>query len=130
MHHKKLAIIDDDDAYLRLLSRLLEQEGYEARMFAQLESSAAAYEGVRAFGPAVIVLDIALDRPATGWQTLNFLRLDPALERTPIVVCSANLRALQEREWYLKTKGCAILPKPYYLSDLLAALAQFELADV
>ncbi|MDQ2831703.1 MAG: hypothetical protein M3Y74_21980 [Chloroflexota bacterium] len=67
MEKKRLAVIDDDAAYLQLLCRLLTKEGYEPHMFEQLESSAAAYEGVRTFKPEVIVLDIALEHPTTGW---------------------------------------------------------------
>ncbi len=130
MEKKRLAVIDDDAAYLQLLCRLLGKEGYEPEMFEQLESSAAAYEAVRAFKPEVIVLDISLERPTTGWQTLNFLRLDPDLAHKPVVVCSGDLTGLQDRAWYLKAKNCEVLPKPYYLADLLAVLAQIEISQL
>ncbi len=130
MEKKRLAVIDDDAAYLHLLCRLLAREGYEPEMFEQLDSSAAAYEAVRAFTPDVIVLDIALERPTTGWRTLDFLRLDPDLAHAPVVVCSADLKGLEERSWYLKAKGCETLPKPYYLADLLAILGAIELRQI
>jgi DNA-binding response OmpR family regulator len=130
MDKKRLAIIDDDAAYLHLLCRLLAKEGYEPEMFEQLESSASAYERVLAFNPDIIVLDIALDHPTTGWRTLNFLRLDPQVARVPVVVCSSDIRELEERTWYLKAKGCVVLPKPYYLEDLLAVLSPIEIEQM
>ncbi len=123
----RLAIIDDDDTYLRLLSRMLGEHGYEARMFNQSADSAEAYERVLSFDPDLIVLDIAVDSPGRGWKTLNLLKLDPMLSHKPVVVCSNDLRRLQESTWYLKSKNCEVLPKPYYLDDLLAVLSGIEL---
>ena len=123
---QRIAIIDDDAAFLELLSSLLAREGYEARLFEQSSSSAAAYEQVRTFMPDIIVLDIALEHPYTGWRTLNLLKLDPELGTKPLVVCSNDLRRLQEHTWYLKAKGCEVLPKPFFLNDLLTVIGQIE----
>ena len=57
-----------------------------------------------------------------GWQLLEYYKLEPALTKTPIVVCSADIQALRDRSTHLQTKGCAILPKPFDLNDLLALL--------
>jgi CheY-like chemotaxis protein len=123
----RLAIIDDDDTYLSLLSKMLGEHGYEVRIFNQSADSAEAYESVLAFAPDLIVLDIAMDSPGRGWKTLNLLKLDPLLGSKPVVVCSNDLRRLQEGTWYLKAKGCEVLPKPYYLDDLLAVLSGIEI---
>lgn len=84
----------------------------------------AAYPCVRELAPAAIILDARLESPATGWDLLDRMRRDPVLQATPIIVCSADLRALeahagdQGRQWH------ATLAKPFEIADLLALVTQ------
>jgi CheY-like chemotaxis protein len=82
------------------------------------------YRELRTLAPDVIILDIRLGTPEAGWEVLDLLKLDLVLTRTPIIVCSADLRALQERSTLLQAKGCHVLPNPFDLDDLLTLLAQ------
>jgi CheY-like chemotaxis protein len=121
-----IAVIDNDMAFLDLLCAPLTEEGYQTHGFVQ---GIHDYPAVRALAPDAIILDIRLEQPADGWTLLELLRLDPKLARTPIVVCSADERALQERTLYLRTlcllsQRCQVPPKPFDLDTMLALLKQ------
>lgn len=116
---QKIAAINDDTVFLDLLHELLSEEGYEVHLFKEANN---AYERVRELKPDGIILDIRMDHPVTGWQVLELIKLDPALTNIPVVICSADLIALQERAVQLQSKGCEILPKPFDLDDLLGVL--------
>lgn len=118
---KRIAVINDDTVFLALLHDLLSEEGYETHLF---HEGAASYEQVRELDPHVIILDVRMESPEAGWKVLELFKLDPALTRRPIVVCSADLTQLQDRAAYLKSKGCEILPKPFDLDDLLNLLVR------
>lgn len=122
----RIAVINNDTAFLDLMRELLTEEGYETHAFIE---GVGDYPAVRALTPDVIILDIRLEQPADGWTLLELLRLDPKLARTPIVVCSADERALQERTLYLRTlcllsQRCQVPPKPFDLDTMLALLKQ------
>lgn len=116
---QKIAAINDDTVFLDLLRELLTEEGYEVHLFKEANH---AFERVRDLKPDAIILDIRMDNPVTGWQVLELIKLDPAVSRVPIIVCSADLTALQERAVHLQSKGCEVLPKPFDLDDLLSVL--------
>ena len=117
----RIAVINNDTAFLDLMRDLLTEEGYETHSFIQGVND---YTEVRALGPDAIILDIRLEDPEGGWNLLELFRLDPTLTRTPIIVCSADVRALQERTLYLQSQGCHVLPKPFDLDTLLGLLTQ------
>jgi DNA-binding response OmpR family regulator len=116
---QKIAAINDDTVFLDLLFELLTEEGYEVHV---LKEANSAFERVRELKPDAIILDIRMDHPVSGWQVLELIKLEPALTSVPIVICSADLIALQERATHLQSKGCEILAKPFDLDDLLGVL--------
>ena len=116
---RRIAVVNDDTAFLDLMVELLTEEGYETHPF---KETTTAYQGVRDLCPDVIILDVRMENDAAGWQLLDFIKLEPALSTTPIVVCSADIQALRDRSTHLQSKGCAILAKPFDLNDLLALL--------
>jgi DNA-binding response OmpR family regulator len=117
----RIAVINNDTAFLTLMHELLTEEGYEAHIFRE---GADDYPALRELVPDAIILDIRLEHPEGGWNLLELCRLDPTLAKTPIIVCSADVRALQERALYLQSQGCQVLPKPFDLDTLLALLRQ------
>jgi len=59
-----------------------------------------------------------------GWEMLSRFRRDPVLCATPVIVCSADVEALEEHAAAPQGEGYAVLPKPFDLDDLLALLNQ------
>ena len=116
-----IAVIDDDPACSELLHDLLSEEGYAVHL---LPNSATAARCLRDLGPAAIILDVRLENPTAGWDVLANLRHDRVLLATPVLVCSADRSALQERAADLERQGCTILAKPFDVDELLVLLQQ------
>lgn len=118
---KLIAVINDDRAFLQLMRGLLEEEGYRVMV---LHDHRTAYPAVRTAMPDAIILDMRLEHPDNGWRVLESIRLDPSLAETPVIVCSADQRELQERAADLRHHRADILPKPFNLGELLTLLYQ------
>lgn len=113
----RIALINDDTAFLSLMQELLESiEGHEVLI---CKEGDRAYEFVKEQQPELIILDIRMGSEETGWTILELLTLDPATRPIPLIVCSAAIRDLQEHEPLLKNFGIDVLPKPFDLDALL-----------
>jgi CheY-like chemotaxis protein len=118
---KRIAVVNDDTAFLGLMCELLGDEGYEAYT---IREAGNAYEQIKKTEPDAIVLDIRIEHPEGGWTVLELLKLDPALTHIPVIVCSADSRALEAGEERLEQHGCRVLPKPFNLDELLSLLLE------
>ena len=116
----RILVVDDDLAALALLHDILAPEGYRV---ACASTADAGLRAVRQECPALILLDLRLETPDAGWRLLERLRAAPATAAVPIIVCSADCRALRERADELRSRRCATLPKPFSLADLLGHVA-------
>jgi DNA-binding response OmpR family regulator len=112
----RIAVINNDTAFLRLMGEVLTEGDYDAYCF---KRGTGDYTAVRDLVPDAIILDIRLEHPEAGWNLLELFRLDPATAKTPIIVCSADVRALQEWGVYLQSQRCQVLPKPFDIETLL-----------
>lgn len=70
--------------------------------------------------PALIILDLRLERPDAGLEALRRLRADPVTQATPVLVCSADVIGLRALEARLRANGCDLLEKPFEMAMLLA----------
>lgn len=117
----RVLVVDDDLATLALLHDILAPEGYRV---ACASTADAGLSAVRQECPALILLDLRLETPDAGWRLLERLRTDPATAATPIIVCSADCRALCERAGELRARRCATIEKPFTLTGLLRHVAR------
>ncbi len=117
-----VAVVNDDTLFLELMHDLLTQEGYRTVIWKEGDK---AYEMIKEHRPVLVVLDIRMERPDTGWMVLELMRLDPETAHIPVIVCSADTQRIREKEAYLREKGCAILEKPFLLEDLLEKVSAF-----
>ena len=116
----RILVIDDDLATLALLHDVLAPEGYRV---ACASTTGAGLIALRQERPDLIILDLRLETPDAGWRLLERLRAAPATAAVPIIVCSADCRALSERAAELRSRRCATLQKPFTLDDLLGLVA-------
>ncbi len=116
-----IAVVNDDTAFIDLMSDLLSDEGYQTIPH---KVGDTAYDMIRNAQPDLVVLDIQLEHRDSGWVTLDLVRLDPRTAHIPIIICSADARFLQEKEAHFRTKGCWSIEKPFNLEELLALVEQ------
>lgn len=116
---KRVALINNDPALLAALHVLLAEAGYDPHVFRGVLST---LEHLRVIEPHAIVLDIPLKQPATSWELLAGCKLDPLLNKIPVIVCSADTQELQDQAASLRGHGFHILPKPFEPADLLGLL--------
>ncbi len=121
-HRKRIAVINDDTAFLDLMRDLLEHEGgYEVVIGREWGN---AYEFVKREQPQLVILDIRISGEEHGWTILELLTLDPLTRPIPVLVCSAAIRSLHEHQPWLDRFGIRALPKPFDLDTLLASVAE------
>jgi DNA-binding response OmpR family regulator len=114
----RIAVINDDTAFLDLMEELLErEEGYDVSVCKEANN---AYQFVKDSCPDLVILDIRVGHEENGWQILELLTLDPLTRPIPVIVCSAALHSLAEHQPLLQQYGCEMLAKPFDLDALLA----------
>jgi CheY-like chemotaxis protein len=117
-----IAAVNDDTLFLELMHDLLTEEGYRTAIWKEGDR---AYEMIKEHQPVLVILDIRMEHPDTGWMVLELMRLDPATAAIPVIICSADTVRIREKEAYLREKGCAVLEKPFLLEDLLEKVQAF-----
>ena len=118
----RVAVINDDTAFLDLMRELLEhEEHYEVLICKEWDN---AYHFVRDQQPDLIIQDIRIGGEEHGWTILNLLTLDPMTRPIPMIVCSAAIQSLHEHQDWLSRYGIRVLPKPFDLDALLGAIEE------
>ena len=118
----RIAVINDDTAFLDLMRDLLETEGgYETVICREREDT---HTFVRDQRPSLLILDIRIGGEERGWTILNLLTLDPDTRPIPVIVCSAAIQSLHEHQDLLSKYGICALPKPFDVEALLETVAR------
>ncbi len=94
---KKVMLIDDNEAYVRLIGKFVRHGGYE---FSGIEHGDVAPANVRQEKPDVILLDVAMPG-ISGLEVLRALKSDPATAHIPVAILtsfSSDEIALEARE--------------------------------
>ena len=121
MRTPMIAVINDDRAFLALMTDVFTGEGY-AVTTGMLAGDAHAL--IVRVHPDVVMLDVRMDTPDAGLTLLHDLRADAATAAIPVLLCSADARFLRAHEGELCALGADTLVKPFDLNDLLVAIAE------
>ena len=116
-----IALVNDDTAYLELMEELLNEEGYRAVVSPVGKD---AYQMIRKGQPRLVILDIAITHPDSGWVVLSLIRLDPTTTQIPVMVCSANTPLFRDSADRLREMRCETLEKPFDLEAMLAKIRE------
>lgn len=111
----RIAVVNDDTDFLTLMGELLEDRGWTAIIHREGDD---AYQHIKNDLPDLVILDIRMGNPEEGWKVLELLTLDPETNVVPVIVCSAAIDDLREKQDWLDGKGISILPKPFDIDDL------------
>jgi CheY-like chemotaxis protein len=119
MSSPRILVIDDDPDLTALLHDILEEEGYRV-VAASGPLDAVDISQLR---PELIVLDLWFGHRAGGWDQLRELRATPGARDVPVLICTADARAAQERGDCLRGLDADVILKPFDLNDFLGRVA-------
>ena len=112
----RISVVNDNADFLELMSAILDEDaGYEVSLFDGQETSVAMLADSE---PDLIIVDLLLGK-VSGWELVTLSRAEPRLADTPIVVCSADVSSLREREPELAAVAkLHVLRKPFSIDQL------------
>jgi CheY-like chemotaxis protein len=112
----RISVVNDNAEFLALMSAILDEEaGYEVTLFSGERMTVAELAAAR---PDLIIVDLLLGG-ASGWELVTLARADEILADVPIIVASADVIALRDREHELERVGNVyVLPKPFGIDDV------------
>ena len=119
MEKANIFVANDNSDFLELMRELLHDEGYGVTV---LHASEHAYTEIKHAAPDVVILDMTLEHPDDGWAILQLLKLDPSTAHIPVIICSADVILLKERESQIREMHCFVVEKPFDLDILLEAI--------
>jgi CheY-like chemotaxis protein len=111
----RIAVVNDDTVFLDMMAAVLRDRGWQVSVYRE---GSRAFEQLRDDPPDVIILDIRMEKPDTGWTVLELLTLDRGTAHIPVIICSAAILDLREHEHLLKKYGIAVLLKPFDVGAL------------
>jgi sigma-B regulation protein RsbU (phosphoserine phosphatase) len=113
-----ILVVDDTRANLRLLSKMLAEQGYQVR---PVPDGALALAAAQAEPPDLILLDIRMPE-MDGYQVCERLKTDARTADVPIIFISA-LDAIQDKVSAFAAGGVDYVTKPFQNEEVLARVA-------
>lgn len=115
----RIMVIDEDRAFLDLMSALLDDEGQKIET---ADERLATVDRVRAASPDLIVLDVQ-GHGSPSRDLLVALKDDADTHSIPVIACAAIPSEVVDLDGWLRTHGVKVLPKPFDI-DTFASLAK------
>jgi diguanylate cyclase (GGDEF)-like protein len=110
-----ILVVDDVLENVRLLSTILERNGYETR---KAINGTMALKTVEAGLPTLILLDIRMP-DMTGYEVCKQLKLNPKTAHIPIIFLSAA-DDISDKIQAFQVGGADYITKPFHLEEVLA----------
>jgi CheY-like chemotaxis protein len=118
----RVTVVNDNPEFLELVRDILEDDRYDTvTIDGDLPD---ALEAVRASKPDLLMIDLRMGTEVMhGWDIAQEVRAEPDFKELPVLVCSADVVALNELADDLAAKPhVGILTKPFSIDDLTAAI--------
>jgi len=124
----RVTVVNDNPEFLDLVHDILEGDHYETTMIDGDRPDPV--DLIRSSRPDLLMIDVRLGVEGDhGWEIAQEVRNEPQLRELPVLLCSADVLALQELESGLaETRRVATLAKPFTI-DLLVSTIDELLAD-
>jgi DNA-binding response OmpR family regulator len=116
---QKIIIVEDQPDVADLLEEMLSIDGYQV---IKIHSSTGALSMIRAENPDAVLLDIMMP-DVSGLEVLRFMRREPDLQQTPVVIVSARTLPSDIRAG-LEAGATAYLTKPVDIDNLRKTVAE------
>ena len=118
-----ILVINDTQEIIDLMRELLEEEGYRVSTSLEILN----LDKVKAVAPDLILQDLLFEgNQEKGWKMLHLMRLDPALTRIPIELCTAAVQTVRDEGMaaQLEQLRVRVVLKPFDLELLLNAVTE------
>ena len=115
----RILVVNDTQEILELFDELLTEEGYEVVLYSQAIQDMREIERIK---PDLIIVDYIFGGEKEGWQMVQKLRMRRSTAKIPLIICTAAVKEVREIEGYLTMKGIGLVPKPFDIDDLFAAV--------
>lgn len=106
-YNRRIAIVEQDEAMILLLSTILDMQGYEVETFRHFD--------MKTNPPAVIILDAGDAREKSGLELCRKIKKSPKFKDTKLIVTSV----FHDKELVLDTGADLYLPKPFEIASLV-----------
>jgi DNA-binding response OmpR family regulator len=117
---KKVLIVDDSPAQVKLMQGFLEHEGYQP---VGLNDPLRVEETITSVRPSVILLDVVMpDR--NGFQVCRELKGSSEFQRIPVILVTSKDSA-SDKYWGEQQGADAYVTKPFTKDELLRAVRRF-----
>lgn len=113
----KVLIVDDSEAYLHSLAKLVESQGHEV---ITASSGEKGVEEAQASKPDVILMDIVMPG-MSGFQATRKLSKDGATKDIPIIFVTTKDQET-DRIWGMRQGAIAYITKPVDRKELVEAI--------
>ena len=112
----RISVVNDNAEFLDLMAAILDEDaGYEVSLF---KGEFVEISELVSSDPDLIIVDLLLGG-ASGWEIVTLSRSDERLAPVPIIVCSADVTALRDRETDLERIGNVhMLAKPFAIDEI------------
>ncbi|MBW4577040.1 MAG: response regulator [Aphanothece sp. CMT-3BRIN-NPC111] len=117
LHKGDILIVDDTIDNLRLLSKMLADQGYEVRC---VTNGTTALMGAKAQPPDLILLDITMPG-LNGYEVCQQLKADSQTSEIPIIFISALNEAFDKVKAFA-VGGVDYISKPFQLEEVFARI--------
>lgn len=124
-------VVNDTEEILDLFRVILENMGHRMTAWSFSPDDLATVTEIK---PDLIILDLMLGpTELQGWALLQKIRMTPATEDIPVIVCSAAINWVREQEGWLAANAVKVVLKPFKVAQLEHAvehaLALPDMAD-
>lgn len=119
---KSVLIAEDNEDARKGLSLVLERTRFKVY---QVSNGSTAIKAVREYRPDILLLDLVLSGPTTGFDVCEQIKSDPVTAGTFVIVMSGR----NSKADIARAQGAganAYLVKPFRLSKLLELVIKYE----
>ena len=119
---ERVTVVNDNPEFLRLMGDLLKEERYVVTLVDGDRDD--AIDLIRASQPEALIIDLRLGRAELhGWEVLKALRSDPGLSELPTLICTGDLRGLEQvADQLAGMRRVSTLKKPFDIDELFLKL--------
>jgi len=117
---KKVLIVDDSPAQVKLMQGFLEHEGYQP---VGLNDPLRVEETIHTVRPSVILLDVVMPE-RNGFQVCRELKGSSEFQSIPVILVTSK-DSSSDRYWGEQQGADAYVTKPFTKDELLRAIRRF-----